>query len=123
MKDGLTLGEFQDLMCNKNGLSFEEFKTVIKGHVDKGIIHNDNGDKLSDFDIAVMFAIIRIQSRKGDECTIDMDEIEKEVLSFAPEIANGFDEYQDDEEVMPWMEFLDNDDDIEGLYEYHGGDI
>lgn len=45
--------------------------------------------KLSDFDLAVQYAIGIIGIKKGYPCEVSLEEIEKEIGGFAPELLDG----------------------------------
>ena len=47
--------------------------------------------ELSDFDLAVTFAVGKIGERKGYPCNVTLDEIENEINNFAPELLESED--------------------------------
>lgn len=66
---------------------FLEFLMICKDSIAKGEVKASK--ELTDYDLAVQFAIGKIGERKGYPCNITIDEIGNEIATFAPEFIEG----------------------------------
>ena len=64
--------------------TFPEFVTIIRDSEQKGIIKTTV--PMTDFDLAVQYAIGLIGEKRGYPCDITIDEIHEEMLKFAPDL-------------------------------------
>jgi hypothetical protein len=68
-------------------MTFQAFVAIIHNGIATGAIRLS--DKLSDFDLAVMFAVGRIGDRKGYPCEFTVEEVYAEIQQFAPYLLEG----------------------------------
>ena len=71
-------------------MTFSEFSDFIKEEIKKGTLKTS--EELTDFDIAVTYAIGEIGQKKGYPCDITPEEIWKEIYRFSPETLKGIKE-------------------------------
>ena len=68
-------------------MSFEDFVECIRDGIATGELKVSQ--ELTDFDLAVQYAIGIISERKGKEkCAIEYNEIAEEIARFAPELLD-----------------------------------
>ena len=63
-------------------MEFNEFVSIIRRGIAEGEIKLSQ--ELTDFDLAVQFAVGRIVEKKGYPCEVTADEIYSEIMEFAP---------------------------------------
>ena len=59
---------------------------TIKLYEDESRTHILPDDYLTDFDIAIQFAIYEIIKREGEQCLFTVEDVYNEIAKFAPEL-------------------------------------
>ena len=68
-------------------MSFDEFVRIVRNGIATGEVKVSK--ELSDFDLAVNFAVGRIGEKRGYPCEMTIEEIGTEISEFAPELMKG----------------------------------
>lgn len=67
-------------------MTFAEFVMIVRDSEQKGMVKTTQ--PMTDFDLAVQYAVGTIVDERGVPCDITLDEIYEEMMKFAPELVS-----------------------------------